>query len=119
MKKILLIIFILITVKVFPAPSSTMSIVPIAVDSRAIKATDENARNNIVATIYNAHDHTTMVSDTITIGTGTVGNIDISSSVNITVDVSGTVTPTIRFNTTTSVWEISNDGNTFLTISTE
>ena len=119
MKHIILIVFILISLNCLAAPSTTMSIVPIAVDSRAIKATDENARNNIVATIFNAHDHTTMISDTITIGTGTVGNIGISSSVNITVDVSGTVTPTIRFNTTTSVWEISNDGNTFLTISTE
>lgn len=177
MKHIILAVFILVSLNCLAAPSTEMSIVPIAVDSRTIKATDENARNNEVSTVYNAHDHTELESDSLTIGSGsagavditttvrviveisgtvapeikydtetddwrisddgvtfvglsklqnivtigagTAGNVDISTSVNIVADVSGTVSPTIRFNTTTGVWELSNDGNVFLTISTE
>ena len=119
MKRLLIVVFILITVKVFPEPSSTMSIVPIAVDSRTIKATDENARNNVVATIFNAHDHESLVSDTITIGTGNAFSGGVSSSVTIVANISGTVKPSIRYNTNTNVWEISDNTGVFSTISTE
>ena len=119
MKHIILAVFILISFNCYAAPVTEMSIVPIAVDSRTIKAIDTNARNNIIATIYNAHDHSKLVSDTLTIGSGTVGNPEVSTSVTIVADVSGTVKPSIRFNTLTDVWELSNDGNTFVTISTE
>lgn len=119
MKNIIIILFILISIPCLSAPVTTMSIVPIAVDSRVIKATDENARNNVITTIFNAHDHSSFISDTVTIGSGNAGNPDITSSVTIVIDVSGTVSPMIRFNTLTNVFELSNDGNNFFTISTE
>lgn len=53
----------------FAVPNNTMSITPAAEDATPITASDENTRNSVSSTTYNAHSHTDITSlGTITTG---------------------------------------------------
>ncbi len=88
-----------------------MSIV-VPVDATVVSAADETARYNEVTTKFNAHSHedlTKSTSNTFTIGNDAVGDKTFAVSTDDAND------PALRFNTTTDLWTISNDGVTYST----
>ena len=109
-----ILLFILFLSKsVWAAPDTTMSITPSAVSGETITASDENSRNNEVSTKYNSHSHTDLsssTSNTFTIGDNAVG----SKTYAINDDQSNN--PGLRYNTTTDLWTLSNDGSTYLAV---
>ena len=96
----------------FATPDRTMSISPTAVSGETIAASDENSRNNEVSTKFNEHTHndiTVLTSvNTFTIGDGAVGNKTYAVNTDQSSD------PAHRYNTTSDLWTMSNDGSTFL-----
>ena len=107
MKKILSIIFVLLlTTKAYPNPNNSMSILPAAVDGATITASDENARNNIVSSAYNAHDHNDIdqTANTLNIGDAAAGNK------TITAYNADTNKPYLRFDDTNNYWVFSDNG---------
>ncbi len=70
MRKFLLAILLLfLTTNLYSAPTTSMSIIPIATDGAKIEAADENNRNSVVSSTYNAHTH----EDITKLGTVTTG----------------------------------------------
>lgn len=100
--------------QVFGAPDQTMSITPTATSGTTITAADENARNNEVSTKFNAHSHVDISAftsvNTFTIGDNAVGNKTYA------VDTDQANNPGIRYNTSTDIWTLSNDGSTYLAV---
>jgi hypothetical protein len=94
----ILMVCLLVARLVMAAPSSTMSVTPVATSGTSITAADENARNNAISTTFNSHDHSTISTCTITNLTAT--NLS-SSAVNIdggTIDgvtIGGSSAPTV------------------------
>ncbi len=112
MKKILLtLLFLFVASRCLSAPTNTMSIT-VPVDATVVSAADETARYNEVTTKFNAHSHedlTKSTSNTFTIGNNAVGDKTFAVSTDDAND------PAVRFNTTTNLWTISNDGVTYST----
>lgn len=112
MKKLLVIIFsLLILGQVLSAPTNTISLTT-PTDNTVVSASDETSRYNEISTKFGAHDHqdfTLTTSNTFTVGDNAVGNKDIA------VNTDQANNPTIRYNTTTDIWTISDDGSTFST----
>lgn len=88
------------------APSNTMSISPVAVDGATITASDENARNNIIVSTYNAHTHTdiSQVANTLNVGDALVGDKTIN------VYNADTNKPYLKYDDTNNYWIFSTDG---------
>ena len=108
MKKYLLLILILLLPQiVFAAPSNTLSVVPVAVDATTITASDENSRNNVITTIYNAHTHTdiSQVTNTLNVGDALAGDK------SITAYNADTNKPYIKYDDTNNYWILSTDGS--------
>jgi len=103
MKKYLVILVLLFTTNAWSAPSSSLSIAPVAVDAAVIEASDENTRNSAITTWANAHDHTDIstVGNTLSVGDGTAGNKTIQAN-----NADGTK-PFIRYDDTNNRWVIS------------
>ena len=76
MKRLYLAILLLfLTTNIYSAPTSSISVTPVAVDGAVIQAADENNRNSTISSTYNAHSHTdiTTLSSLSSIGTITTG----------------------------------------------
>jgi hypothetical protein len=109
MKKLLLALFILsLTVKAYPSPTSSMSIIPAAVNGATIEAADENDRNTIVSSTYNAHDHNDIdqTANGLNIGDGTAGNKTITAYTN------DAIAPIIKYNDIGKQWVMAIEGVT-------
>ena len=83
MKKLLFIPLLFLATTLYSAPTTNMSIAPIAVDNAIIEAADENDRNSIISSTYNAHTH----EDLTKLGTVTTG---VWNGTAITVSYGGT-----------------------------
>lgn len=110
-KNFIIILLLLISSNVWAAPSTTMSITPVAVSGTTISASDENARNSEVSSKYNNHDHTDIstVGNTLSVGDGNAGNKTIQANTD---DANK---PYIRWDDTNSIWVSSRDGVTVQT----
>jgi len=106
MKRLLLLILLLVPNVAFGAPDSTMSIIPSATAGTTITASDENARNNVVSTIFNSHDHNDIdqTANTLNVGDAAAGNKTITA---YNADASK---PFMRYDDTADDWLFSVDG---------
>lgn len=106
MKRLLLLILLLIPSVSFASPDSTMSIIPSATAGTTITASDENARNNVVSTIFNSHDHNDIdqTANTLNVGDAAAGNKTITA---YNADASK---PFMRYDDTADDWLFSVDG---------
>lgn len=98
----------------FATPDRTISVSPVAVSGETVSANDENSRNNEISTKFNEHSHndiTVLTSvNTFTIGDGAVG----SKTYAVNTDQSND--PGVRYNTSTDLWTLSNDGSSYLAV---
>lgn len=103
---LLLFVFLLLYKNAFCAPSNTLSITPVAVDATTITASDENSRNNVVVTTYNAHTHTdiSQVGNTLNVGDALAGDK------TITAYNADTNKPYLKYDDTNNYWIFSTDG---------
>ncbi len=110
MKKILLtLLFLFVASRCFSAPTNSMSItVPVA--ATVINAADETGRYNEVTTKFNAHSHEDLSKTTA--NTFTIGD-NASGSKTFAVSTDDANDPGLRYNTTSNVWTLSNDGATY------
>ena len=90
----------------FATPNTSMSITPAAVDAETITASDENTRNNVISSIYNAHGHTdiSQTANTLNVGDALAGNKTLTA---YNADANK---PFIRYNDTDNRWILSTDG---------
>ena len=112
-KLVALLISLVFVVPAYSVPDDTMSITPTAVSGETVSASDENARNNEISTVFNSHSHTdvsTFTTNTFTIGDNAVG----SKTYAINDDQANN--PGLRYNTTLDLWTVSNDGSTYLAV---
>ena len=98
--------------QVYATPDQQMTIAPAASSGGSITAADENDRNNDISSPYNSHNHVDISSmtsvNTFTIGDNAVGNKTFA------VDTDQANMPGLRYNTTTDLWTLSNDGASYL-----
>jgi hypothetical protein len=106
MKKIVFLILILFAVNAYGNPDNSMSITPVAVAGAKITASDENTRNSVVSSAYNAHDHTDIskTANTLNIGDGAAGDKKLNAN------NADTFKPYIKFEDTTDNWIVSSNG---------
>jgi len=99
-------ILLLVPNVAFGAPDSTMSIIPSATAGTTITASDENARNNVVSTIFNSHHHNDIdqTANTLNVGDAAAGNKTITA---YNADASK---PFMRYDDTADDWLFSVDG---------
>ena len=103
---LLLFAFLFLYINAYGSPSNTMSITPVAVDGATITASDENSRNNVVVTTYNAHTHTdvSQVANTLNVGDALAGN-KVITAYN-----ADTNKPYIKYDDTNNYWIFSTNG---------
>lgn len=98
----------------YSVPDQTMDISPAASSGTTISSTDENNRNNDISTSFNSHSHTDITAmsgvNTFTIGDNAAGNKTYA------VDTDQSNSPGIRYNTSTDMWTLSQDGASYLAV---
>lgn len=108
-----ILIFLMLGNQCYGVPSNTLSITPTATSGTTITASDENSRNNTVASTYNAHGHTDITQvGTITSGTWT------GTAIGTSYGGLGASVPGARVYNDAAI-SLSNDTNTALTFNTE
>ena len=100
--------------QVYSVPDQTMDVAPAASSGTTITASDENDRNNDISSSYNAHSHTDITAmsgvNTFTIGDNAAGN----KTYGVNTDQSND--PALRYNTSTDMWTLSQDGSSYLAV---
>jgi len=107
MKKLFLtILFILTATNIYPSPDNSISVAPVAVTGAKITAADENTRNGVISSAYNAHDHTDIskTANILNIGDGVAGDKTIKAN---NADVAK---PFLKYEDATNNWIISSNG---------